>query len=309
MKIVYMGTPDFAVPALDKLAQTIYKPVLVVSQPDAKRDRGEQVKPTPVKVKALEWGIPVEQPERIRGNTDFLQMLRKLQPDLIIVAAYGKILPPEILQIPTKGCINIHGSLLPKYRGAAPVQWAILHGEAQTGVTLMQMAEGMDTGDILATAATPIAAKTTGMLLEELAEMGAQLLMENLPKILENQMIPIPQNNQEATYAPMIFKKHGLIDFSKPANEIQRQIRAMDPRPGAFTSFDGLTIKIWRAEVTEEISNLPPGTITGISPRGITVATGHGLLNITELQMPGKKKMSVSAYIRGNHIEINSVLG
>jgi methionyl-tRNA formyltransferase len=309
MKIVYMGTPDFAVPALDKLAQSKYKPILVVSQPDAKRDRGEQVKPTPVKVKALEWGIPVEQPERIRGNADFIEMLRKLQPDLIIVAAYGKILPLELLQIPTKGCVNIHASLLPKYRGAAPVQRAILKGDAQTGVTLMQMAEGMDTGDILATTATPIAEKTTGMLLEELAEMGAQLLMEHLPKIFENQMIPIPQNNQEATYAPMIFKKDGLIDFSKPAIEIQRQIRAMDPWPGAFTVFAGQTIKIWQAEVTEEISKEPQGTITGISPRGITVSTGQGLLHITELQMPGKKKMPVSAYIRGNHIEINSVLG
>jgi len=309
MKIVYMGTPDFAVPALESLIKSGNKPILVVSQPDAKRDRGEKVKPTPVKEKAQEWHIPVAQPETIRGNEEFQTMLKSLEPDLMVVAAYGKILPKEILSIPVKGCINIHGSLLPKYRGAAPVQRAILEGETETGVTLMQMAEGMDTGDILARAATQTAGKTTGMLLEELSLLGAKLLLENLPLIESNQLVPVPQDNEKATYAPMIYKIDGLVDFTKSATSIERQIRAMNPWPVAYTNYDGQPMKIWQAIVEEQASPATPGTIIAVSQRGMTVATGLGNLNITEIQMPGKKKMPVSAYIRGNQIEINRILG
>ena len=309
MKIVYMGTPDFAVPALESLIKSGNKPILVVSQPDAKRDRGEKVKPTPVKEKAMEWNIPVSQPEKLKGNEEFIEMLRSLAPDLMVVAAYGKILPEEILSIPVKGCINIHGSILPKYRGAAPIQWAILEGETETGVTLMQMAEGMDTGDVLASAVTQTAGKTTGMLLEELSVLGANLLLENLPLIESNQLIPVPQDNEKATYAPMIYKKDGLVDFSKPAIEIERQIRALNPWPVAYTSYNGQPMKIWQATVEEDIVHALPGTITAVSQAGISVSTGLGVLNIIEIQMPGKKKMPVSAYIRGNQIEINHVLG
>lgn len=309
MKIVYMGTPEFAVPALESLIQSGNKPVLVVSQPDAKRDRGEKVKPTPVKERAQEWNIPVVQPERIRGDQVFLDMLREIEPDLIIVAAYGKILPVEILKIPTKGCINIHGSLLPKYRGAAPVQWAILEGETETGVTLMKMAEGMDTGDILASVSTKTAGKTTGMLLDELSLMGAALLLDNLPLIETNQLTPVPQDDEKASYAPMLFKKDGLVDFSRPAIEIERQIRALNPWPVAYTNYDGQPMKLWQATVEEEKVHALPGTITAVSERGICVATGKGVLNITEIQMPGKKKMPVSAFIRGNHIENKRILG
>jgi methionyl-tRNA formyltransferase len=309
MKIVYMGTPEFAVPALESLIKSGNKPILVVSQPDAKRDRGEKIKPTPVKETALAWGIPVEQPEKIRGNEKFLEMLKGLKPDLMIVAAYGKILPAEILSIPAKGCINIHGSLLPKYRGAAPIQRAIMEGETKTGVTLMQMNVGMDTGDILACAATQTAGKTTGMLLEELASLGADLLIKNLPLIEASKLTPVPQENEKATYAPMIYKSDGLIDFSKSAIEIERQIRAMNPWPVAYTTYNGQTMKIWQAEVEEQTEHVLPGTITEVSQRGIFIETGLGSLIITEIQMPGKKKMPVSAYIRGNQIEINRVLG
>jgi methionyl-tRNA formyltransferase len=309
MKIVYMGTPDFAVPALEGLIKSGNKPILVVSQPDAKRDRGEKIKPTPVKEVALAWDIPVAQPEKIRGNEEFQKMLMSLEPDLIVVAAYGKILPTEILSIPVKGCINIHGSLLPKYRGAAPIQRAILEGENQTGVTLMQMAEGMDTGDMLASAATPIDGKTAGMLFEELSVLGANLLLENLPLIESNQLTPIPQDDQKATYAPMIHKSDGRIDFTKPAALIERQTRAMNPWPVAYTTYDGQPMKIWQASVEKEADSVSPGTITAVSRKGITVATGSGSLMITEIQMPGKKKMPVSDYIRGNRIEINHILG
>ncbi len=309
MRIVYMGTPDFAVPALERLIQSGNKPILVVSQPDAKRDRGEKVKSTPVKEVALAWDIPVSQPEKIRNNKDFLEMLKSLAPDLIVVAAYGKILPAEILAIPTKGCINLHASLLPKYRGAAPIQRAILEGEIETGVTLMQMAEGMDTGDILASVATPTDGKTSEALFEELSELGANLLLKTLPLIESNQLSPISQDDNNASYAPMIYKHDGLIDFAKPAIEIERQIRAMNPWPIAHTTYQGQSIKIWQATVDAGIDQAAPGTITAVSPLGITVATGLGLLTITEIQMPGKKKMPVSAFIRGNQIEINSILG
>jgi len=309
MRIVYMGTPEFAVPPLERLIKSGNKPLLVVSQPDAKRDRGEKFKPTPVKEVAMAYGIPVAQPDRIRGNQDFMKTLTDLNPDLIIVAAYGKILPKEILDIPSKGCINIHGSLLPKHRGAAPVQQAILEGETKTGITLMQMAEGMDTGDMLASSATDTAGKTTGMLLSQLSEMGADLLIEMLPRIEGGTLKRMPQDETQATYAPMIRKTDGLVDFSKPAVDIERQIRAMDPWPGAFTYYDGQPMKLWKATVQNESGDKPPGTILSVTPRGILVATGEGLLNLEEVQMPGKKKMPVSDYIRGNNIEINRILG
>jgi methionyl-tRNA formyltransferase len=285
------------------------KPVLVVSQPDAKRDRGEKIKPTPVKEVAIAYGIPVAQPDRIRGNVEFIKMLAGLEPELIVVAAYGKILPKEILELPAKGCVNIHGSLLPKYRGAAPVQWAILEGETKTGITLMQMAAGMDTGDMLASASTDTDGKTTAMLLSELSEMGANLLVDMLPRIEKGQVDKVPQDDAQATYAPMIKKSDGLIDFSKPAVAIERQIRAMNPWPGAYTTYDGQQMKLWKATINDGKSPDFPGTIISVSQNGLMVATGDGLLNIEEIQMPGKKKMTVGDYIRGNNIEINRVLG
>ena len=309
MKIIYMGTPEFAVPPLESLILSEDKPILVVSQPDAKRDRGKKLKPTPVKEKALEYGIPVEQPEKLRGNIEFLQLIRNLEPDLIVVAAYGKILPAELLEIPTKGCINIHGSLLPKYRGAAPVQRAIQNGDILAGVTLMQMAEGMDTGDMLARVSTTTEGKTTAMLLDELSKKGAALLINTLPLIKNNQLEPIPQDEKESTYAKMIHKQDGLVDFTKPAIEIERQIRAMNPWPVAFTFYQGQPMKIWQANVRNIGASETPGTISQVSSEGILVATGQGMLNITEIQMPGKKKMSVSDYIRGNNIEIKRLLG
>ncbi len=309
MRIVFMGTPTFAVPTLEKLAQSSHDLVLVVSQPDAKRDRGEKVKPTPVKQKAIELGIPVEQPEQIKENPIFLRALQALKPDLIVVAAYGKILPKEILQLPPKGCINIHGSLLPKYRGAAPIQRAVLEGASMTGVTLMEMGEGLDSGDMLACAKTTIDGKTAAMLHDELAEMGAGLLYDSLPLIEANQMVGIPQNHEEATYAPMIYKKDGLVDFNHSAVDIERQIRGMNPWPRAYTQYKGAPMKLLAGVVKPKITPDVPGKILDVSDQGIAIATGEGILVVTEIQMPGKKKMPVSDYIRGNQIEINTILG
>lgn len=308
MRIVFMGTPEFAVPALEQLSTSGHDIILVVSQPDAKRDRGEKVKPTPVKAKAQELGIPVAQPQRIKDNPEFYRMLSEAKPDLIVVVAYGKLLPKEILELPSKGCINVHGSLLPKYRGAAPIQRAILEGEDQTGVTLMRMEEGLDTGDMLAWSNTSTEGKTAGMLHDELSVMGADLLMDMLPMIEKDQVSYIPQNNEKASFAPMIFKTDGHVDFSKSAASIERQIRAMNPWPTAYALYHGTQMKLLAGTTKPERSAYRPGSILAVTDRGIEIATGDGILCVTKIQMPGKKKMPVADYILGNHIEINYVL-
>jgi len=308
MKIVFMGTPEFAVPALEKLIKSGHDIALVVSQPDAKRDRGEKFKPTPVKAKAEEWGIPVVQPQHIKNNSEFLRLLSGLKPDLIIVVAYGKILPKEILELPPKGCINIHGSLLPKYRGAAPIQRAILEGETQTGVTLMLMEEGLDSGDMLAWTNTTTEGKTAGMLHDELSVSGADLLMDMLPLIEAGEVTRIPQDHEKASSAPMIFKTDGHVDFSKSAVAIERQIRAMNPWPTAYAIYHGMQMKFLAGVADSNRTTSIPGTILSVSDRGIEIATAEGILLVTDIQMPGKKKMPVREFIRGNHIEINYIL-
>lgn len=311
MKIVYMGTPDFAVPALQKMADAGVEISLVITQPDRPKDRGKKVQAPPVKEFAEKLGLPVLQPERLNGNTELFGQIEACRPDLIVVAAYGRILPSEILSIPKYGCINIHGSLLPKYRGAAPIQRAILNGEAETGVTLMFMSQGMDEGDMIAAARIPIDRKTAGGLFTELAAIGANLLLENLQKIISGTAVREQQDNSLATYAPMIEKKEGLVDFNKTTAEIERLIRAMDPWPTAYTYYKGEAIKLLHALTpSEEIRKASiPGEILSADERGIRIVTGSGILTVTKIQLPGKKPMDVSSYLKGNKIEIGSVLG
>ena len=309
MKIVYMGTPDFAVPPLKRMKEAGYEIPLVVTQPDKPKNRGKQVLPTPVKVQAEVYGIPVLQPESISDSSELIQILREINPDLIVVAAYGKLLPQSLLSLPRLGCINIHASLLPRFRGAAPIQHAILSGDTDTGVTLMHMSSGMDEGDMIASKATPIDKKTAGQLFDELAYLGADLLIEQLPRIEAGTADRTAQNHALAIYAPKITKEHSRVDFYQKAAEIERQIRAMNPRPGAYTLKEGTVMKLLSADVLEGPANDSPGLIKDVSKRGILVATGRGDLLITRIQMPGKQAVDVSEYIKGNKIETGTFLG
>jgi methionyl-tRNA formyltransferase len=296
MKIVYMGTPEFAVPPLERLSEKGYRVELVVTQPDKARDRGKKVQFPPVKEKALERGIEVLQPERIKGNGEFIGRIREIDPDLIVVAAYGKLLPVELLQIPKLGCVNIHASLLPKYRGAAPIHRSVIDGEETTGVTLMYMEEGLDTGDMIAARSTKIGRKTTAELHDELSVMGADLLIKTLPLIKQGINGRTKQDDSRATYAPMISRQDELVDFNKTPEEIERLIRGLNSWPGAYTVYHGEHMKLWQAEALGETVNKPGGTVVGVSKQGIKVAAGGRALLLTRIQMQGKKAMDVSEY-------------
>lgn len=308
MKTVFMGTPDFAAASLAALVKAGHHVCYAVSQPDKARDRGKKVQFPPVKEEALKHDIEVLQPEKIRDE-EFMKKLRECEPDIIVVAAYGKILPKEILDLPRYGCVNVHASLLPKYRGSAPIQHAILNGEEVTGVTIMQMAEGMDTGDMLAKAETPIDGKNCEQLHDELAGMGAALLIETMKDIQEGTADPEKQDDHLATMAPMISKKDGLIDFSASADIIERKTRAFYPWPGSYTFLNGNIFKIWRADVVDDRWGLPAGTVADVSPEGIIVCTGEGALLLKEVQSPGKRRMKCEDWLKGNSIEIHTVLG
>lgn len=309
MRIIYMGTPDFAVPALEALAKSEHDVVAVVTQPDKARDRGKKVQFTPVKEKALEYEIPVYQPEKVKTNEEFYQQLVELAPDLIVVAAYGKILPVSILELPKYGCVNIHASLLPKYRGAAPIHRAIINGDKTTGVTLMYMAEGMDTGDMIAKAETEIGLKTVEMMHEELADMGAKLLMETLPQLLDGTAPREPQKEEDATHAPMVFKQDGVLDYTKSAEVLCCLVRGMNSWPVASTTYQGNVVKVWEADALEKNSDKEPGTVLSCDKTGLKVACAEGVINITKLQFPGKRAMDVADYIKGNTIETGVILG
>ncbi len=306
MRIVYMGTPDFAVPALKKLHQEGYEIPFVVTQPDAVRDRGKKVKFSPVKEKALELGLRVEQPKKLRKDQEFLRLLKETAPDLIAVAAYGQILPKEVLEIPAMGCVNIHGSLLPRFRGAAPVQRAIMEGDEETGITIMYMAEGVDTGDMLAKRSTPVDHKTGQQLHDELAVMGAELLAATIPQL--GQIEAEKQDESKATYAPMISKEEGHVDFSQSPDRIERIIRAFDPWPGTYAYYGDKMMKIWKAEDAGRSGDAVPGTVIAVDGEAIDVAAGGGVLRVTQIQMPGKKRVAVREYLKGNSIEIGTVL-
>lgn len=308
MNIVFMGTPDFAAVILEQLVEAGYPVSCVVTQPDKAKDRGKKVQYTPVKEKALLYGLPVLQPERIKGNEDFLQRLWLLRPDLIVVAAYGQLLPSSLLELPPLGCINVHASLLPKLRGASPIQHAILSGEAVTGVTLMQMSEGLDTGDMLAKREVEIGARTGGQLHDLLAQVGGRLLVETLPQIEQGALQPQAQDNGQASYAGLIRKEDGRIDFCKTPEEIERMIRAFDPWPGAFCDYQGKMMKLWAAKPLKESSQSAYGTITQATNEGIRISCKNGVLLATEIQLPGKKRVKVADYLRGNTIEEGTIL-
>lgn len=307
MKIVYMGTPDFAVPALEALHSEGYEIPFVVTQPDALRDRGKKVKFPPVKEKALELGLQVMQPEKMRKDEGFIKTLRDAAPDLIVVAAYGQLLPKEVLDIPAKGCVNIHGSLLPRFRGAAPVQRAIIAGDEETGITLMYMEEGLDTGDMIVKRSTSTAGKTGQQLHDELSQMGAELLVETIPHL--DAITAEKQNDEESTYAPMISKSEGHIDFSRTPDEIERIIRAFDPWPGSYAYCGDKMMKLWQAEVPGRKTDAADGTVLGAGESGIDVAAAGEVLRITQIQVPGKKRVAVREYLKGNSIEIGTILG
>lgn len=308
MKLIYMGTPDFAVPALQALYDAGHEIKYVVTQPDTVRDRGKKVKFPPVKEKAVELGIPVLQPEKLKYNEEFLETVKAADPDAIIVAAYGKIITKRILETPKYGCLNIHGSLLPRFRGAAPIQAAIIAGDAETGITIMQMEKGLDTGDMIAKAATSTAGKTGQQLHDELSVMGAELIVRTLEDIQSGKAEWVKQDDSLSTYAPMISKEDGHVDFTLDPEEIERRIRAFDPWPGTFADMGNTRFKFWKAQVLDEKTQEAPGTVIGAGKEGLDIAANGGVLRVTEIQAPGKKRMATGDYLRGNSIEIGTVL-
>ena len=309
MKTVFMGTPDFAAVILDALAGSRHDVAYAVTQPDKAKNRGKKVQYTPVKELALAKGIEVLQPEKVRGNQEFIALLRECGPDIMIVAAYGQILPEEVLEIPRYGCINVHASLLPKLRGAAPIQKAIIDGEKETGVTIMQMAEGLDTGDMLLKEAVEIGRMNYSQLHDRLAEIGSRLLLETLEMIEEGRIHPEKQDDSLSTYAHMISKQDGKISFEKSPEEIERLIRGFDPWPGAFCDCGDAMMKLWKAEpIDESTGETEPGTVISADEKGLKIACGGRALMVTEIQMPGKKRVSVKEYLKGNKIEKGTIL-
>lgn len=308
MKIIFMGTPDFSVGTLEALVEAGHEVVLAVTQPDRPKGRGKELQLTPVKECALKHDIPVFQPKKVR-EADCIEELRKYNADIMVVVAFGQILPKEILEMTPYGCVNVHASLLPKYRGSAPIQWVIIDGEEVTGVTTMQMDEGIDTGDMLLKTEVAIDPKETGgSLFEKLSEAGAKLCVETLKALEEKKIHPIPQGESTTAYAKMIQKELGNIDWSKGSAEIERLIRGLSPWPSAYTNWDGKVMKIWEADVSEGESGALPGTIVKVDKTAFYVQTGAGLLKVCELQIPGKKRMDAAAFMRGYQIKEGVVL-
>jgi methionyl-tRNA formyltransferase len=298
LRVVFMGTPPFAVPSFDALRMRGEELVAVVTQPDRPRGRGHAVTPSAIKVAALAAGVPVLQPEKVR-HPDFLESCRALAPDLIVVVAFGQILPKALLDIPRYGCINVHASLLPRYRGAAPIQWAIIRGETETGVTTMLMDPGMDTGPILLQRRIPIVAEDTAQTLSErLAVVGAEALDETLDALKAGRLHPQPQDSAHATLAPLLKKEDGRIDWGQPAAALAALVRGANPWPGAYTTSQGEPFRIWAAHA--EPGSGEPGVVLCADGRGVVVGTGEGLLVITEVQMPGGKRLSAREAAAGH---------
>jgi methionyl-tRNA formyltransferase len=310
MNIVYMGTPDIAAVILKDLINSKHKILAAVTQPDKPKGRGKQVLFTPVKELALEYGIPVYQPQKVREE-EFIQVLKEINPDLIVVAAFGQILPKQILDMPKYGCINVHASLLPKYRGAAPIQWSIIDGEPFTGITIMHMDVGLDTGDMIMKDKVSIERKETfGSLHDKLADCGGKLLLKAIEAIENGTATREKQRDEESNYAVILKKEMGHIDYTKSAVQIERLIRGLNPWPSAYSYLEDKTLKIWDGEVLTSTDNnqQTPGTITGITKEAILVATGEGILAIKELQLEGKKRMTSEAFLRGYTINTGTIL-
>lgn len=306
MRIVFMGTPDFAVPSLQALIDAGHDVCAVYTQPDKPQGRKQILTAPPVKTLALEHDIPVFQPNTLK-NEDEQARLRELAPEVIIVVAYGKLLPKAVLDIPPHGCINVHGSLLPRWRGAAPIQWAVIAGDEMAGVTTMQMAEGLDTGDMLLTYETKVGEKeTAGELFDRLAQSGAELLTQTLVKL--DEIEPRPQDDAQSCYAHMLDKQMAVIDWSKSAHEIDCLIRGLNPWPIALTALSGERLKVFAAEKAN--GNGEPGTVLEADPKkGLTVACGEGALKLTEIQLVGGKRMKATDFLRGHAIEVGTKLG
>ncbi|MDR4478683.1 MAG: methionyl-tRNA formyltransferase [Nitrospira sp.] len=302
MRIVFMGTPDFAVPSLEALLKSKDEVVGVVTQPDRPKGRGQEVVWSPVKAVCQREGIPVLQPLKMKDPV-FLDALRQWEPEVIAVTAYGRILPPAILTLPSRGCINVHGSLLPKYRGAGPIQWAIIRGERETGITTMFMAEGMDTGDMLLQEKVAIQPDdTAGTLAPRLAEVGGRLLVETLRRLREGTLTPQPQDHAQATMAPMLKKEDGVVDWTLTAVEIVNRVRGLSPWPGAYTYVNGERWILWRVTSGDEAQNAAPGTVTKVTKDRVDVATGGGTIHIVDIQPSNSRRMTMAQYLAGHRL-------
>ncbi|HBA87090.1 MAG TPA: methionyl-tRNA formyltransferase [Geobacter sp.] len=307
MRIIFMGTPEFACPTLRVLIQRGENVVAVVTQPDRPKGRGQQTLPPPVKVLAREHGIPVLQPVKVR-HPESIEEIRALRPDLIVVVAFGQILPKALLEIPKHGCINVHASLLPRYRGAAPLNWCIINGEAETGVTTMMMDVGLDTGDMLLKKATPIGPdEDTQNLHDRMSALGAELLAETLDRLAQGELEPEKQDDALTCYAPMMKKEDGLIDWGRDAQSIKNQVRGMTPWPGAYSYLDEKLLKVCRVQTGSGSGT--PGEIVAAGRDGIEVACGEGSLFIKELQLEGKKRLAAADFLAGYKLQAGAILG
>lgn len=309
MNIIFMGTPEFALPSLSLLLASDNTVTGVVTQPDRPKGRGKKRSPSPVKTLARQQGLPLVQPETVK-EASFTSWVQTQHPDLIVVVAFGQILPPEILGIPVYGCINLHASLLPRYRGAAPINWPIIKGEETTGVTTIFMNEGMDRGDIILQRETKIAPTDDALTLSHrLSTLGAKLLLETISRLKKETVTPLPQDHAQATYAPLLKKEDGHIDWKRSAGEIHNQIRGTLPWPGAFTRFEDKLLKIFKAKTSDEPLRHSPGTLAGVGADGITVATGKGYLVLTEVQSANRRKMTAAEFLQGTALPVGSQLG
>ena len=308
MRIVFMGTPDFSVPALEALVEGGHEVVAAITQPDKPKGRGKAVLMTPVKEKAMELGIPVYQPVKVR-EPEFVEKLRQMEPDAIVVVAFGQILPKSILESPRYGCVNIHASLLPKYRGAAPIQWAVIDGERESGVTTMFMNEGLDTGDMLEKEAVTLDPKETGgSLHDKLSAIGGRLILSTLKGLEDGTLKGTPQTDEGSCYAKMLKKSLGDIDWTMDAAAIERLIRGLNPWPSAYTCLHGKTLKIWDGDVLEREYGVEPGTVAEVAKDRLVVQTGQGSLAIRSLQLEGKKRMDAGDFLRGYAVEAGTRL-
>lgn len=309
MRIVFMGTPDFAVASLNALVAAGHEITAVITQPDRPKGRGNKMAFPEVKTRALELNIPVYQPETVKDE-GFLQLLREMAPEVIVVVAYGRILPEAVLKLPPYGCLNVHGSLLPAYRGAAPIQRAVLNGDRETGVTIMQMDLGMDTGDILTQKTAEITDEdTTGTMFDRLAILGGELLVETLAALQEGKITAQPQDEALASYAEKVLKSHEVIDWQQGAEQIFHQIRGLAPAPGAYTLLKEQRIKVWRSRYQMENTEQQPGTVVRLTTEGFLVQTGQGLLEVLEVQPAGKKSMPAKAFCNGGAVAVGVQFG
>ena len=302
MRIVFMGTPEFAVPSLEALLKSDDEVVGVVTQPDRPKGRGHELAPPPIKLLAQQIGVPILQPLKIR-TPDFLDTLAGWKPDLIAVTAFGRILHAPILNLPPMGCVNVHGSLLPKYRGAAPVQWAVINGETETGITTMLMDEGMDTGAMLLQERIPISPDdTAGTLAPRLASLGGRLLVETISRLKADTIVSRTQDHAQATLAPLLKKEDGAIDWTADARSIADRIRGLSPWPGAYTFYGQERWNIWKAAVAQEPAQEQPGTLLAATKQSLKVATGRGVLELLEIQAANSKRMSAAQFLAGHRI-------